>query len=267
MVHNEINEARLKKNKDPLEKVSKKIAKESRLICFDELEIIDIADAMIVSKLFNLLIKKNVLFVITSNYKPDELYKNGLQRSQFIPFIDLIKRDMNIVNLKNTKDLRSNTKNQERKYFIFPINKKTQGRFKYLYNKIIGYEKIEKKTLISFGRKLEFEKATSKTVACDFSYICSYKFSSNDYIKISNFFRWILIDNIPILGRNRLSEARRFIILIDILYEKRNKIIIRSENNLFEIFKIEKKTLPFTRTISRLSEMTNDRWHIENKRS
>ncbi len=259
-IHEKISHLRLKKNTNPIEKASSEIASSIALICFDELEIIDIADAMIVSRLFNYLIKKKVFFVITSNYKPNDLYKNGLQRTQFLPFIDLINSEMKVIKIKNSVDLRREKK-QETKYFIFPINLQSKKKFQFECNNIIKGKRIKKTFIKCLGRKLKFERTTSQILITDFNYLCSYKFSPNDYIKISNSFEWFLIDNIPILGSNKLSEARRFIVLIDILYEKKKKLVLRSENNLSDMFKLKKIELPFTRTTSRISEMTSLNWH------
>ena len=260
IVHMQINQMRIKKKKNPIERVSDEIASKKKIICFDELEIIDITDAMILSRLFKSLINNNIIFVITSNYSPENLYKHGLQRSQFIPFIELIKEKMNVIKLKNPKDLRKKYNRKKVKNFIYPINKKTEKEFKYRCDKVLKSAEIKKRIFSSLGRKLEFEKTTDKIIICDFAYICSNKFSPNDYIKIANLFDWFLIDKIPILCRNKLNEARRFIIFIDILYEKRSKLILRSEKNISNIFKLEKVDLPFTRTISRLSEMTSNKW-------
>ena len=106
-----------------------------------------------------------------------------------------------------------------------------------------------------------FKKCLNNSLSTDFNYICSYKFSANDYIKISNYFDWIFIDNIPLLGRNKLNEIRRFIILIDILYEKKSKIYIRSDRKLSEMFDVKKIPIPFQRTVSRISEMTSKEWN------
>ena len=120
MVHEEINLKRKRKSDNPLNKVALDISKKFRLIVFDELEILDIADAMIVSKLFNCLLDKGVIFIITSNYYPYDLYKNGLQRSQFLPFIELIKENMNIIELNNKEDLRfTNIVRSSKKFLAF----------------------------------------------------------------------------------------------------------------------------------------------------
>ena len=117
-----------------------------------------------------------------------------------------------------------------------------------------------KKKIISLGREVIFKETILDSVFTDFNFICSYKFSPNDYIKVTENFKIFFIDNIPLLGRNKLNEIRRFIILIDILYEKKSKIYIRSDRKLSEMFDVKKISIPFQRTVSRISEMTSKEW-------
>ena len=259
-VHEETYLKRKKKSKNPLEDVASDISNKYILIVFDELEILDIADAMIVSKLFNKLLDKRVLFIITSNYYPDELYKNGLQRSQFLPFIDLIKERMILLELNNNKDLRFSEIVKSSKKFLFPLNNLTKKNFNNLFLNSKKNNLPNKKNINSLGRSILFEKTIADSVLVDFDFICSFKFSPNDYIKVTESFKIFFIDNIPLLGRNKLNEIRRFIILIDILYEKKSKIYIRSEKKLLEMFDVKKSLIPFQRTVSRISEMTSKQW-------
>ena len=259
-VHKETYLKRKKKSKNPLEGVASDISDKYILIVFDELEILDIADAMIVSKLFNKLLDKRVLFIITSNYYPDELYKNGLQRSQFLPFIDLIKDKMSILKLNNNKDLRFSEKVKSSKNFLYPLNSLTKKIFNNLFLNTKKNNLPNQKKVLSLGRSILFEKTIANSVQVDFDFFCSFKFSPNDYIKVTEYFKTFFIDNIPLLGRNKLNEIRRFIILIDILYEKKSKIYIRSEKKLLEMFDVNKSLIPFQRTISRISEMTSKKW-------
>ncbi len=260
MVHEKINLHRKRKSKNPLINVATDICTKHKVIIFDELEILDIADAMIVSKLFYTLIKKGVSFIITSNYKPKDLYKNGLQRSQFEPFINLIYEEMTILELNNTVDLRLMDKEVSRLSFLSPLNEDTKTKFDNLFYKNKKNKKPIEKRIISLGREVILKKTFSDAVFFDFDNICSYKFSPNDYIKISSEFKTIFINNIPLLERNKLNEIRRFIILIDILYERKNNLIVRSEKNLLNMFAIKKIKIPFQRTLSRISEMTSVDW-------
>ena len=260
MVHEEINLKRKIKLNNPLNKVALDISKKFSLIVFDELEILDIADAMIVSQLFNVLLDKGVIFIITSNYYPNELYKNGLQRGQFIPFIKLINEKMQIIELNNKEDLRFTNIVRSSKKFMYPLDSFTKKSFFTLFLKINKNQNPNEKKIISLSREMIFKETILDSVFTDFNYICSYKFSPNDYIKVTENFKIFFIDNIPLLGRNKLNEIRRFIILIDILYEKKSKIYIRSDRKLSEMFDVKKISIPFQRTVSRISEMTSKEW-------
>ena len=260
MIHEDINKKRKKKESKPLEKVAVVLAKKYNLIIFDELEVLDIADAMIVSKLFNLLIDKGISFIITSNYKPMNLYQNGLQRSQFEPFIDLINDRMNVIEINNDIDLRLIRKIKKENYFLYPLNYSTEKKINSLFLTLCKEEKPKEEKILSMGRELVFKKSISSCVFLEFNFICSYKFSANDYIKISKKYDTFIIDKIPLLGSNNINEIRRFIILIDILYEKKKNIIIRSEKKLSDMISIKNSAVPFNRTRSRISEMTSLEW-------
>ena len=262
MVHKQVNLLREEKSKKPLEKIATKISKKYKLICFDELEIIDIADAMIVSKLFKALLEKNICFIITSNFIPKDLYKNGLQRSQFIPFIKIIETKMCLVKINNNLDLRA----KEKKYFKnifynYPLNKNSHYAFYNILASLQKNYKFKTTSIKSLGRSLVFDRTLNKIVVADFKFICSYKFSPNDYIAMAEAFEWFFIDEIFVLGNNMYNEARRFITLIDIIYEKKSKLVIRAEKNIDDIFILKKnKELPFLRTASRIKEMTSKDW-------
>ncbi len=261
MIHAQINKYRLAKSTNPLDDISKNLSKKYKLICFDELEIIDIADAMIVSNLFSSLLEKKISFIITSNFKPSELYKFGLQREQFLPFIDIIKKRMEIICLNNNIDLRKKMNNKKSFSFIYPLNDFSQKIFFSILKKVKKKTTYKSCKLKSLGRDLVFDKTIDDLLIADFKFLCSYKFSPNDYITISNFFDWFFIDNIPELNDSKINEARRFIILIDILYEKKKKLVARADKKLDEIFTLKKnKDLPFLRTASRITEMTAKKW-------
>ena len=222
MVHRKVNLLREEKSNKPLEKIASEISKSYKLICFDELEIIDIADAMIVSKLFKALLEKNICFIITSNFIPKDLYKNGLQRGQFIPFIKIIETKMCLVKINNNLDLRAKEKKHFKNIFYnYPLNKNSYYAFYNILASLQKNYKFKTTSIKSLGRNLVFEKTLNKIVVVDFKFICSYKFSPNDYIAMAEAFEWFFIDEIFVLGNNMYNEARRFITLIDIIYEKK----------------------------------------------
>ena len=143
---------------------------------------------------------------------------------------------------------------------MYPLNTSTRKKFDQLFYKHSNDNEPKHKRIFSLGRSILLKKTFLSAVLFDFNNICSYKFSPNDYIQISKEFKTIFINNIPLLGRNKLNEIRRFIILIDILYERKDNLVIRSEKNLFNMFEIKNIKLPFKRTLSRISEMTSVDW-------
>ena len=168
---------------------------------------------------------------------------------------------MLIIELKNKEDLRFTNIVSSSKKFIYPLNSITKKKFYKLFRKLNISEKPNEKKVISLGREVVFKETIIDTVFVDFNFICSYKFSPNDYIEVAENFKIFFIDNIPLLGRNKLNEIRRFIILIDILYEKKSKVYIRSEKKLLQMFDVKNIPIPFQRTISRISEMTSKEWN------
>ena len=168
MIHSEVNKLRIKKTKNPLDRIAKNLSKKYKIICFDELEIIDIADAMIVYKLFSALLDRNISFIITSNFIPKDLYKNGLQRQQFIPFIKIIKNKMFILNIKNDSDLRSLKKNKKNFsiYTTFLFFKRVL--FKHFEKKIDKSNRFRKIKITSLGRDLFFDYTLEKYSSNEF---------------------------------------------------------------------------------------------------
>ena len=146
------------------------------------------------------------------------------------------------------------------------MNKNSHYAFYNILNSLQKNYKFKTTSIKSLGRNLAFDKTLNKIVVVDFKFICSYKFSPNDYIAMSGFFEWFLIDDIPVLDKNMYNEARRFITLIDIIYEKKNNLVIRAEKNIEDIFILKKnKELPFLRTASRIKEMTTKAW-VKNRK-
>ena len=192
MVHRKVNLLeKKKKSKKPLEKISSEISKNYKLICFDELEIIDIADAMIVSKLFKALLEKNICFIITSNFIPKDLYKNGLQKSVYSIY-KIIETKMCLVKINNNLDLRAKEKKYLKNIFYnYPLNKNSHYAFYNILASLQKNYKFKTTSIKSLGRNLVFDRTLNKIVVADFKFICSYKFSPNDYIAMAEAFRLV----------------------------------------------------------------------------
>ena len=243
-------------NKDKaIETYVKSISKNFKMLFIDEMHIFNIVDALIIKKIFFLLNKHNIFLIISSNFKPDDLYKDGLQRNDFIPFIDLIKTNFEIINMNLNTDFRRQTLNQSKTYFT-PINNETQKEFKLLFNKFVDSTHLTTITIKSNSRKIVFDKCSSNILMTDFEKLCEDNFSHQDYINISKNFNIIFLNNVPELDDQKKDSCRRFISLIDMLYENKCSIVILAAKPISSLNSIQSLNDEFKRTASRLYEMT-----------
>tara|TARA_B100001121_G_scaffold133385_1_gene116839 strand:- start:44 stop:1084 length:1041 start_codon:yes stop_codon:yes gene_type:complete len=243
-------------NKDKaIETYVKSISKNFKMLFIDEMHIFNIVDALIIKKIFFLLNKHNIFLIISSNFKPDDLYKDGLQRNDFIPFIDLIKTNFEIINMNLNTDFRRQTLNQSKTYFT-PINNETQKEFKLLFNKFVDSTHLTTITIKSNSRKIVFDKCSSNILMTDFEKLCEDNFSHQDYINISKNFNIIFLSNVPQLDDQKKDSCRRFISLIDMLYEHKCSVVILAARPISTLNSIQSLNEEFKRTASRLYEMT-----------
>ncbi len=256
--HSSINRARSKGSVDPISDVASKIANTTSVLCFDELQITDITDAMIVGRLFAKLIELETFLVTTSNRHPDELYKDGLNRSLFVPFIQLLKDNTNVLLLQTSKDYRRE-KIAGHEVYLSPITDETTRLFDYLSNSLLGgvSEPIE----ISINKRKFVIKAYHSGVGrVNFFDLCGKPLGANDYIELCSHIRVLFIENIPVLNEQGMDSARRFVTLIDTLYEARVKVIILAEDIPEKLYTKGTGSFEFKRTISRLYEMQSLDW-------
>ena len=243
-------------NKDKaIEEYINKISKKFKMLFIDEMHIFNIVDALIIKKIFFLLNKHKIFLIISSNFKPEDLYKNGLQRNDFIPFINLIKSNFEIINMNLNTDYRRQTLNQSKTYFT-PINNETQKEFKILFNKFVDNAHLTKITIKSNSRKIVFDECSSNILMTDFKKLCEDNFSHQDYINISKKFNIIFLNNVPEFDDQRKDSCRRFISLIDMLYENKCSIVIMAAKPISTLNSIQGLNEEFKRTASRLYEMT-----------
>jgi len=240
---------------DPLKKIVEDISKESWLICFDELQVTDIADAMILGRLFKGLFEKNVVIVVTSNRPPDDLYKDGLQRDQFLPFIEIFKSKLNIHSLDGKTDYRlKRIKGLSTVYFT-PLGKKSETFLANGFSELIRKHEPRSTTLVAQGRKLKVNKMYKDVALFTFAELCEKPLGSADYIEISKQFNTIFLSDIPKMGPENRNEAKRFVTLIDELYEHKVKLICTAEANPTDLYSSGDFSFEFERTSSRLIEM------------
>jgi len=231
----------------------------NKLIYLDEFQVTNIVDAMILGKLFEIIFEENIKVLITSNIKIDDLYKDGLQREQFLPFIDIIKENSIYKELIIKEDYRKSSDKVLERAFS-PLNEKNQFTMNTIFRKLTKNKKKEKRVLLIKGRKLIINEYYEGIAKFDFTELCDVNLGAEDYIEISKCCKFILIMNIPFFKEENINQQKRFITLIDILYEKKIYLMISSERPIEFLTTPMKSTDPFKRTISRLFELTAENY-------
>jgi cell division protein ZapE len=251
-VHCQLNE--LKGEKDPLLKVADRIADELRLLCFDEFHVSDIADAMILRRLLEALFERGVVFVMTSNYPPDKLYPDGLQRENFLPTIALIKRQLRVVQIDGGIDYRLRTLEQV-EIFHHPHDAATEQKMSTYFSAINGSEGTKNEVLWILGREIPTLRHGHGVVWFDFKTLCGGPRSQNDYLELARDYHSVLLSNIPKMSASMASEARRFTWLVDIFYDHKVKLIATADCAPELLYTEGTQANEFFRTVSRLTEM------------
>lgn len=252
-VHRELHE--LSGLADPLDELSKKIAKRYRLICFDEFHINDIADAMILYRLLSALFEDRVQFVMTSNYRPDQLYPNGLHRDRLIPAIKLLESKLDVMNVDAGNDYRRVQMTQVEAY-LTPLNSKTDASLGEMFCTLSGNQPADVcPVLFIESRQLKPLHMGDGVVWFDFQTLCCGPRSQNDYLEIAKQFHTVILSGVTYMPPRMTNEARRFIWLIDVLYDHKIKLIISAEVPVGDLYTEGQITGEFSRTVSRLIEM------------
>jgi cell division protein ZapE len=241
---------------DPIAPVAAELAGEASLLCFDEFSVRDIADAMILSRLFTALFGAGVVVVATSNVAPDDLYKDGLNRALFLPFIALIEDKLDIVELDARADYRLEKLKRAPVYYS-PLGPKADAALDAAFLALTGHEKGDPLEIELLGRRLDVPQAIDGVARFDFDSLCRRPLGSADYLKIAQRFHTLVIDRIPALAENERNEAKRFIILIDALYDMRVKLIASADGEPETLYRGRDgaEAFEFARTASRLYEM------------
>ena len=249
-VHRELET--LKGQSDPLEEVAKRVAERYRLICFDEFHVSDIADAMILHRLLDGLVRNGVGFVMTSNYKPDDLYPNGLHRDRILPAIDLIKRVTDVVNVDAGIDYRRRTLTQAQTYYP-PNDAAAEQALCALFDRLCTHN--EGQALHINHREIAVKAYAGSVAWFDFNALCGTARSQTDYLELIRLFDTILISDIPVMGPELASTARRFTWLIDVMYDHNIKLFVSAQADAEALYTEGQMVNEFFRTVSRLVEM------------
>ena len=256
-VHTALHEARKTGVDDAILPVAKEITDNVRLLCFDEMQITDITDAMIVGRLFEQLFDAGVVIVATSNRVPDDLYKDGLNRNLFLPFIELIKERLVIHELVSDKDYRLNRLSGEQVYFS-PVNAEARAKLDAIWGDMGGTS--QPLILTVKGREVELPHFKNGVARATFFDLCGRPLGAADYLALAQAVRVLILDNIPSLSRSNFNEAKRFVTLIDALYEAKVRLICSAADIPTRLYVEGEGAFEFERTASRLIEMQSDDW-------
>jgi cell division protein ZapE len=254
-VHVELKE--LQNRQAPLDLVAAQIARDTRVLCFDELFVTDIADAMILGGLFEGLFKRGVTLVATSNVPPGDLYKNGLQRQRFLPAIELIERHVEVLNVDGPTDYRLRQLTQAGTYLLSTAPD-TPRRLEALFAELAQYGASSDGSIEIEGRPIPVVRQSSSAVWFNFFAVCAGPRSQDDYIEIAREYQSVIVSGVPILDSLRENEARRFIALVDELYDRNVNLIISAAAPPTELYRGDRLSFEFARTVSRLIEMQSE---------
>jgi cell division protein ZapE len=244
------------KGEDPIGPVAEAIADEAWLLCFDEFAVTDIADAMILGRLFTALFAKGVVVVATSNVEPSRLYEGGLNRALFLPFISLLGDRMSVFELDSRTDFRLEKLEGAPVYYV-PADSAATAALDRSFTQLTGATRGVATTLPVLGREVLIPQAAASVARFSFDDLCAAPLASADYLAIAENFHTLLIDSIPVLPQHKRNEAKRFINLIDTLYDQNVKLIASAEAEPTELARgLEgREAFEFDRTASRLIEM------------
>ncbi|MBS0410502.1 MAG: AFG1 family ATPase [Proteobacteria bacterium] len=247
------------KGDDPIPPVADVIAAEARLLCFDELQVTDIADAMILGRLFEALFERGVTLVATSNRPPDDLYKNGINRQLFAPFIQMLKDRMEMVSVAGQHDYRLDRLRGAGTWFA-PIDPDNERQFDALWADMLGGEEELGATLEVLGRKEHFPRAAGGLLRAHFASLCVAALGPQDYLAIADRFHTVFVEAVPRITPDRRNEAKRFGTLIDTLYEARARLVVLAAAEPESLYPQGDQAFEFERTASRLQEMRSASW-------
>ncbi len=259
--HNFVHENKNKEDENIINLFVKDLKSKALLIYFDEFQVTNIVDAMILGKLFDRIFSENIKMIITSNIKISELYKDGLQRDQFKPFIEIMQNQTIEHELIIEDDYRKSKENQNDRYF-YPLNQESNFKINKFFRIISKDRKKTTQSLDIKGREFLIEEFYEGIVRLTFNELCDKNLGAEDYLEIVKVSKFLVIDQIPKFDDINSNQQHRFITLIDIVYDKKIPIAVTAEKNLDELTSSNSLREPFKRTISRLYELTSSDFNL-----
>jgi cell division protein ZapE len=239
---------------DPLDTVANDIANDARVLCFDEFFVSDIGDAMILGRLLYGLFRRGVTLVTTSNTRPDDLYRNGLQRQRFLPAIEALNHHTDVVHMGGDTDYRLRLLRQAGT-FLTPDDELAQEKLRLFFAESASSQIEENHELEVNGRNLHVKRCAKGIAWFDFADLCDGPRSQADYIEIARWYPTVIISGVPELDTSRENQARRFIALVDEFYDRRVKLIVSADHSAQRLYAGKRLRFEFERTVSRLLEM------------
>ena len=254
--HDFAHERKDKNEENVINQFVKELKSKTKLIYFDEFQVTNIVDAMILGKLFEQIFKENIKIILTSNTKISELYKDGLQRDQFKPFIKIMEEQCTELELKIEDDYRKSNENQKQRYF-YPLNQETNFKINKFFRTITKDKKHLSKIINVKGREFKIKNFYEGVARFDFDDLCNQNLGAEDYLEIIKNCKFITLDNIPQFNDVNSNQQQRFITLIDVLYDKDIPLAVTAEKNIDQFTSSRLLENPFKRTVSRLYELTS----------
>lgn len=253
-IHARLGAERGRHERDPLPRVAEAVAKEARLLCFDEFQVTNVADAMILGRLFKGLFEAGVVIVATSNRHPDELYRNGINRQLFLPFIALIKDRLDVINLDAGRDYRLERLEAAPVYYS-PLGEEADQAMDAAFERLTMGAQARSAVLTIQGRELCVPCEAAGVARFSFEALCERPLGAADYLRIAEVFHTVMIDRVPRLGPDKRDAAARFVTLIDALYEMKTKLVMSAAAEPDALYREGDGAFEFQRTASRLMEM------------
>ena len=257
--HSLINQARKANAADPIETASRHIIQNGKVVCFDEMEVRDIADAMIISRLFASLWQQGMVLVATSNRQPDGLYENGLHRDRFLPFMKQLKSSVKLIHIQSGDDFRKQIL-AGIDGWIFPNDENAERQISQLFSRLLQDRSPQQDIIISSGREIKLKQTGADIALVHFDELCRTALAASDFLIIADRFKGLLMQDVPMLGDEQRDAARRFMWLVDALYDRGRFLVIGAAVAREEIYTGEDWQFEFSRTLSRLSQMS--RYHL-----